>query len=461
MLALAAALPAAGQSAEAAEPSVRWRLDTTTPFVWQGVLAVLEVVAPAPLPLVGPALVEPVPALDLQPLPAASGIAALDGSDRYVIPVARYRLTARAAGCTALPEAHLTVAGTARTAGAVRLVVRPVADPIAASRAVGELHRSVRVRRLGTGAAELTVELTGSGSVPFVEHPPPTVRGGRMVDTAVEVDAAAARKRWRYRLRREGGGVLEAVVPALPYLRLPGGETALIAAETVTLPPPEADETSPVEMPAVDGADRGCGPEPPLVLRRSCRAAELHRLGVGRFAAGDTAGAVLVLRAALRLRGWPETRAALEAIESATGLTGLRRGADTAWPRRALWIVGLLIAAGCAAGTIRQGRSRRGRIGLGAAAVAVVLLAAGVAAAVAPGGEAERRMAVIGRAGAAVQRVPAPEGSVTGRLPAGLPVAVSRRFDDYVLIEDAPIENGAAGSGWVSTAALAALQRSR
>ena len=65
-------------------------------------------------------------------------------------------------------------------------------------------------------------------------------------------------------------------------------------------------------------------------------------------------------------------------------------------------------------------------------------------------------MAVIGRAGAAVQRVPAPEGSVTGRLSAGRPVAVSRRFDDYVLIEDAAV-----GSGWVSTASLAALQRSR
>ena len=64
-------------------------------------------------------------------------------------------------------------------------------------------------------------------------------------------------------------------------------------------------------------------------------------------------------------------------------------------------------------------------------------------------------MAVIGRAGAAVQRVPAPEGSVTGRLPAGLPVAVGHRFDDYVLIEDA------AGSGWIPTASLAALQRSR
>ncbi|MCY4377743.1 MAG: hypothetical protein OXC31_28640 [Spirochaetaceae bacterium] len=438
---------------------MRWRLDTTTPFVWQGVLAVLEVVAPAPLPLVGPALVEPVPALDLQPLPAASGIAALDGSDRYVIPVARYRLTARAAGRTALPEAHVTVAGTARSAEAAGLVVRPLPDPIAASRAVGELDRSVRIRRLGAGAAELTVELTGSGSVPFVEHPPPAVRGGRMVDAAVEGDADGARKRGGCPPRRGGGGVRAAVVPALPSLRLPGGETALIAAETVTLPPPEAAGASPPELPAAGRADRGCGPEPAFVRRRSCRAAELHGLGVGRFAAGDTAGAVLALRAALRLRGWPETRAALEAIESATGLTGLRRGADTAWPRRALWMAGLLIAAGCAAGTIRQGRSRRGRIGLGAAAV--VLLAAGVAAAVAPGSEAERRMAVIGRAGAAVQRVPAPAGRVRPRRPAGLPVAVSRRFDDYVLIEDAPIENGTAGSGWVSTAALAALQRSR
>lgn len=70
-------------------------------------------------------------------------------------------------------------------------------------------------------------------------------------------------------------------------------------------------------------------------------------------------------------------------------------------------------------------------------------------------------MAVIGRAGAAVLRVPEPEGSVTGRLPAGLPVAVSHRFDDYVLIEDALVENGTAGSGWVSTASLAAPQRSR
>ena len=69
-------------------------------------------------------------------------------------------------------------------------------------------------------------------------------------------------------------------------------------------------------------------------------------------------------------------------------------------------------------------------------------------------------MAVIGRAGAAVQRVPAPDGSVTGRLPAGLPVAVSHRFDDYVLIEAALLEN-AADAGWVSTASLAALQRSR
>ena len=274
MLALAAALPAAGQSAEAAEPSVRWRLDTTTPFVWQ---AVLEVVAPAPLPLVGPALVEPVPALDLQPLPAGSGIAALNGSDRYVIPVARYRLTARAAGRTALPEAHVTVAGTARPAGAVRLVVRPLPDPIAASRAVGDLDRSVRLRRLGTDGAELTVELTGSGSVPFVEHPPPAVHGGRMVDTAVEVDAAGARKRWRYRLRREGGGVLEAVVPALPYLRLPGGETALIAAETVTLAPPEAAGhrrrrcPPPVGPIAVAARNRrSCGGAP--AARRSCTA---------------------------------------------------------------------------------------------------------------------------------------------------------------------------------------------
>ena len=60
-------------------------------------------------------------------------------------------------------------------------------------------------------------------------------------------------------------------------------------------------------------------------------------------------------------------------------------------------------------------------------------------------------MAVIGRAGAALHRVPAPEGSVVARLPAGRTVAVSRRFEDYTLIEDA------AGSGWVATASLASL----
>ena len=65
-------------------------------------------------------------------------------------------------------------------------------------------------------------------------------------------------------------------------------------------------------------------------------------------------------------------------------------------------------------------------------------------------------MAVIGRTGAAVQRVPAPEGSVVARLTAGQPVAVSRRFHDYVLIDD-----GAAGTGWVRTGSLAAPQRSR
>ena len=455
VLAVAAALPAAGQSAPA-EPALRWRVDTTTPFVWQGVPAVLELIAPAPLPLVGPALVEPAAALELWLLPAENGIAALEGTDLYVIPVARYRLTATAAGRAALPAARVTVAGTERTARAVGLAVRAVAGPVAASRAVGSFDRAVQIRRLGTDAVELTVELTGAGSVPFVEHEPPAVRGGSVVDTAVEVDTAGARKRWRYRLSGDGSGMLAAVVPALPYLRLPGGEPALIAAETVTLPPPAGVGTPPAELPALDPDDRGCGAEPPRARRRSCRAAELHALGIDRFAAGDTAAAVLALRAALRLRGWPQTRAALVAIESETGLTGLRRGADTAWPRRALRIAGLLAAAGCAAGALRQGRNRRARAGLAAAGVAAVLLAAGVAAVAAPGAEQERGMAVIGRAGAAVQRVPAPEGSVTGRLPAGLPVAVSHRFDDYVLIED-----GAGGEGWVSAASLAAPQRSR
>ena len=102
--------------AAAAEPVLRWRLDTTTPFVWEGVTAVLELIAPAPLPLVGPALVELAAPLDLQPLPAGSGISALDGSDRYVIPVARYRLTARVAGRTVLPGG----AGDARRHGAHR-----------------------------------------------------------------------------------------------------------------------------------------------------------------------------------------------------------------------------------------------------------------------------------------------------------------------------------------------------
>lgn len=453
VLAVAGALPTAGQSAPA-EPALRWRVDTTTPFVWQGVQAVLELIAPAPLPLVGPALVEPAAALELWLLPAENGIAALEGTDLYVIPVARYRLTATAAGRAALPAARVTVAGTERTARAVRLAVRAVAGPVAASRAVGSFDRAVQIRRLGTDAVELTVELTGAGSVPFVEHEPPAVRGGSVVDTAVEVDASGARKRWHYRL--SGGGMLAAVVPALPYLRLPGGEPALIAAETVTLPPPADVGTSPAELPALDPDDRGCGAEPPRALRRSCRAAELHALGLDRFAAGDTAAAVLALRAALRLRGWPQTRAALVAIESETGLTGLRRGADTAWPRRALWIAGLLAAAGYAAGALRQRRNRRARAGLAAAGAAAVLLAAGVAAVAAPGAEQERGMAVIGRAGAAMQRVPAPEGSVTGRLPAGLPVAVSHRFDDYVLIEDA-----AGGEGWVWAASLAAPQRSR
>ena len=240
VLAVAAGLPAAGQSAAPAEPALRWRVDTTTPFVWQEVSAVLELIGPAPLPLVGPALVERAAALDLQLLPAENGIVALEGTDHYVIPVARYRLTATAAGRRALPAARVTVAGTERTAGAVGLVVRAVAGPVAASRAVGRFDRAVQIRRLGTDAVELTVELTGAGSVPFVEHEPPVVRGGIVVDTAVEVDAAGARKRWRYRLRGDGGGMLAAVVPALPYLRLPGGETALIAAETVTVPPPAA-----------------------------------------------------------------------------------------------------------------------------------------------------------------------------------------------------------------------------
>ena len=441
--------------AAAAEPVLRWRLDTTTPFVWEGVTALLELIAPAPLPLVGPALVEPAAPLNLQPLRAGSGISALDGSDRYVIPVARYRLTARVAGRTVLPGARVTVAGTERTADSVGLSVRRVPDPIAASRAVGEFARAVEIRRLGTDAAELTVELTGAGSVPFVEHPPPAVRGGSVADTVVEVDAAAARKRWRYRLRSDGSGTLAAVVPPLPYLRLPGGEPALIGAQTVTLPRAAA-AGRPEALPSIDLDDRGCAAGPALARRRACRAAELHELGVGRFAAGDTATAVLALRAALRLRGWPQTRSALAAIESATGLTGLGRGADTTWPRRTLWIAGLLAAAGCTAGALRPGRNPRERAGFAASGVAALVLAAVVAAVVAPGGEAERRMAVTGRAGAAVQRVPAPEGSVTARLSAGRPVTVSRRFDDYVLIEDAAV-----GSGWVSAASLAALQRSR
>ena len=108
VLALFAALPAAPQAGDAveAEPVLRWRLDTTTPFVWQAVTAVLELVAPAPLPLTGPPRVEPVAGLDLQPLPAGDGIEALDGTDRFVIPVARYRLTARIAGRTTLAIAH-------------------------------------------------------------------------------------------------------------------------------------------------------------------------------------------------------------------------------------------------------------------------------------------------------------------------------------------------------------------
>ena len=448
LFATPAAAPQAGD-AVAAEPVLRWRLDTTTPFVWQAVTAVLELVAPAPLPLTGPPRVEPVAGLDLQPLPAGDGIAALAGTDRFVIPVARYRLTARIAGRTTLPAARAAVGGTERTAGAVRLDVRPVADPIAATRAVGAFDRAVAFRWLGADAGELTVEVTGSGSVPLVEHPLPEVRGGSIVDTAQEVDEAGARKRWRYRLRAGGGGVLSVVVPALPYLRLPDGEPAQIGAQTVALPPPAA-EPAPAELPAVDAAR--CGAAPAFDRRRACRAAELHGLGVSRFAAGDTAAAVLALRAALRLRGWPETRSALAAVEAATGLTGLHHGADTAWPRRGLWAAGLLAAAAGAAGALRRGTSRRRRTGFAAAGLAALLLAAGVAALAAPGGVAERRMAVIGRAGAALHRVPAPEGSVVAILPAGRPVAVSRRFQDYTLIEDA------AGSGWVSTASLEALQ---
>ncbi len=454
VLALFATLPAAPQAgdAAAAEPVLRWRLDTTTPFVWQAVTAVLELVAPAPLPLAGPPRVEPVAGLDLQPLPAGDGIEALAGTDRFVIPVARYRLTARIAGRTTLPAARAAVGGTERTAGAVRLAVRPVADPIAAARAVGAFERAVAFRWLGADAGELTVEVTGSGSVPLVEHPPPEVRGGSIVDTAQEVDEAGTRKRWRYRMHAAGdGSALSVVVPALPYLRLPDGQAAQIAAQTVALPPAAA-EPAPAEMPAVDAAR--CGAAPPFLRQRSCRAAELHALGLSRFAAGDTAAAVLALRAALRLRGWPETRSALAGIEAATGLTGLRHGADTAWPRRGLWVAGLLAAAAGAAGALRRGTSRRARTGFAAAGLAALLLAAGVAALAAPGGVAERRMAVIGRAGAALHRVPAPEGSVVTRLPAGQAVTVGRRFQDYTLIEHRGV-----GSGWVATATLAALQR--
>ena len=454
VLALFATLPAAPQAGDAAaEPVLRWRLDTTTPFAWQAVTAVLELVAPAPLPLAGPPRVEPVAGLDLQPLPAGDGIEALAGTDRFVIPVARYRLTARAAGRTTLPAARAAVGGTERTAGAVELAVRPVADPIAAARAVGEFERAVAFRWLGADAGELTVEVTGSGSVPFVEHPPPEVSGGSIVETAQEVDEAGTRKRWRYRLHAAGdGGALSVVVPALPYLRLPDGQPAQIAAQTVALPPPAAAEPAPAELPAA-GAAR-CGAVPPLLRQRSCRAAELHDLGVSRFASGDTAAAVLALRAALRLRGWPETRSALAAIEAATELTGLRHGADTAWPRRGLWTAGLFAAAAGAAAALRRGTSGPTRTGFAAAGLAALLLAVGVAALAAPGGVAERRMAVIGRAGAAVHRVPAPEGSVVARLPAGQAVAVSRRFQDYTLIEDRGV-----GSGWVATATLAALQR--
>ncbi len=452
VLALFAALPAAPQAgdAAAAEPVLRWRLDTTTPFAWQAVTAVLELVAPAPLPLAGPPRVEPVAGLDLQPLPAGDGIEALAGTDRFVIPVARYRLTARTAGRTTLPAARATVGATERTAGAVRLAVRPVPDPIAAARAVGRFDRAVAFRWLGADAGELTVEVTGSGSVPLVEHPPPEVSGGSIADTAQEVGEAGTRKRWRYRLHTGDGGALSVVVPALPYLRLPNGQPAQIAAQPVALPPPAAAEPAPAELPAVAAAR--CGAAPPLLRQRSCRAADLHGLGVSRFAAGDTAGAVLALRAALRLRGWPETRSALAAIEAATGLTGLRPGADTAWPRRGLWTAGLLAAAAGAAGALRPG-SRRTRTGFAAAGLAALLLAAGVATLAAPGGVAERRMAVIGRAGAALHRVPAPEGSVMARLPAGQAVTVGRRFQDYALIEDR-----AAGSGWVATATLGTLQ---
>ncbi len=145
-----------------------------------------------------------------------------------MIPVARYRLTARVARRITLPGARVAVGGAERTADAVELRVRPVAEPIAASRAMGDFVRAVDIRRIGTGTAELTVELTGRGSVPFVQHPPPEVRGGSVVDTTVEGDAGGPRKRWRYRLRGDGSGALAAVVPPLPYLRVPAGEPALI-----------------------------------------------------------------------------------------------------------------------------------------------------------------------------------------------------------------------------------------
>ena len=252
----------------AAEPVLRWRLDTTTPFVREAVTAVLELIAPAPLPLVGQPRVEPVAALDLQPLPAADGIEPLAGSDRFVIPVARYRLTARVAGRTTLPGARVAVAGTERMADSVGLVVRRVPEPVAASRAVGDFSRTVEIRRLGTDAAELTVDLTGTGSVPYVEHPQPAVRGGSVVDTAVEVDAAGSSKQWRYRLRGDGGGALSVLVPALPYLRLPEGEVAEIAAQTIALPRAIAAGPPRGELPAIDPADRGCGAAPALGRRR-------------------------------------------------------------------------------------------------------------------------------------------------------------------------------------------------
>ena len=445
-------------AAAAAEPVLRWRLATTRPFVWQAVTAMLELTATAPLPLVGRPEVAPVAALDLQPLPVQRGIEPLTEPDRYVIPVARYRLTARAAGRLTLPPARVLVDGVERVSDSMGLVIHPLPESIAASRAVGDFARRVEIRRIGTGAFELTVELAGAGGVSFVEHPPPVVSAGTIVATVAQVDAAGARKAWRYRLRSDASGALSVVVPPLPYLRLPDGETAQIDAETVTAPQAQGAATPGEALPVIDPAERGCGAAGPLDRRRVCRAALLHNRGVSRFAAGDVSTAVLALRASLRMRGWPETRAALAGIEEATGLTGLAGGADTTPLRRVLWVVGCVIAVGTAAAALWRGRSRRGRAVTVAAGAAAVALVVAVGAVAAPGGEDERRMAVIGRAGAAVQRIPAPDGTTVGRLPAGSPVRVLHRFDDYALIDTAT-----AGLGWVSTGAVATAgdQRSR